>query len=251
MSGNVIITDAGHIRTIRMNRPDKKNAITFTMYEAVADALESANASDQVRCVIIAGVPGAFSAGNDLSDFLSVMETSSDAPNRPASRFLHALVRCRKPIVAAVNGLAVGIGATLLLHCDFVVAASDARFSTPFVSLGLVPEAASSLLAPLLFGHRRAFEFLVMGHALTAADAKAFGLVNLIVPPEEVDAQAMQAAREIADLPPDAVRLSRELIRGPVDALLARMDQENAIFAERLRSPEPRAAIEAFFAGRR
>jgi len=247
MSGDVIVTDADYIRTIRMDRPEKKNAITFAMYEAMAGGLESANTNDAVRCVIIAGVRGAFSAGNDLADFLSVMQNGSNAPNRPASRFMHALVGCRKPIIAAVSGLAVGIGATLLLHCDYVVAASDARFSTPFVSLGLVPEAASSLLAPLLFGHRRAFELLVMGHALTAADAKQSGLINLIVSPEEVDAQAMQAAVAIANLPVDAVRLSRELIRGPVDALLARMDRENAIFAERLRSPEPGAAIEAFF----
>lgn len=247
MSGDVIVTDASYIRTIRMNRVEKKNAINLAMYEAMAGALESANGSDAVRCVIIAGIPGAFSTGNDLTDFLSVIENNSDGSSRPASRFMRALVGCRKPIVAAVNGLAVGIGTTMLLHCDFVVAAIDARFATPFVSLGLVPEAASSLLAPLHFGYRRAFEILVMGHALTAVDAKSFGLINVIVPSEEVDLRAMQTAREIADLPLDAVRLSRELIRGPVDALLARMDQENAAFAERLRSEESRAAINAFF----
>lgn len=250
MTGDVIVSDSGAIRMIRMNRADKKNAITFAMYEAMAGALESANTSEALRCVIIAGVPGAFSAGNDLTDFLKIAD-SPGVPNRPVTQFLRALIGCRKPVVAAVNGLAVGIGATLLLHCDFVVASADARFSTPFVRLGLVPEAASSLVAPLLFGHRRAFEFLVMGHALTATDAKALGLINLIVPPGEVEAQAMQAAREIADLPAEAVRLSRELIRGPVDALLARVDQENSMFAERLRSPEPRAAIEAFFCRKR
>ena len=250
MTDDVIVTDSGAIRIIRMNRAGKRNAITFAMYEAMTGALQSANASDAVRCVIIAGVPGAFSAGNDLTDFLTIAD-SSDVPNRPVTQFLRALIGCRKPIVAAVNGLAVGIGATLLLHCDFVVASSDARFSTPFVRLGLVPEAASSLLAPLLFGHRHAFEFLVMGHALTATDAKALGLINLIVSPDELEAQAMQAAGEIADLPADSVRLSRELIRGPVDALLARVEQENSMFAERLRSPEPRAAIEAFFRRKR
>jgi enoyl-CoA hydratase/carnithine racemase len=250
LSGDVIVTGEGGIRSIRMNRPEKKNAITFAMYEAMAGALESANADDAVRCIIIAGVPGAFSAGNDLADFLKVME-NSEAPNRPASRFLRTLVCCRKPIVAAVNGLAVGIGATMLFHCDFVVAASDVRLSTPFVSLGLVPEAASSLLAPRLFGQRRAFEFLVMGRPLTAADANALGLINVVVPPDEVEARAMRAAQEIADLPAEAVRLSRELMRGPIEALLARMDQENAIFNQRLRSPEPRAAIEAFFRRKR
>jgi enoyl-CoA hydratase/carnithine racemase len=196
--------------------------------------------------VIITGVPGAFSAGNDLTDFLKIAE-SPGVPQRPVTQFLRALIGCRKPIVAAVNGLAVGIGATMLLHCDFVVASADARFSTPFVRHGLVPEAASSLVAPHLFGHRRAFEFLVMGRPLTATDAKELGLINLVVPPGEVEAQAMQAAHEIAALPEGAVLASRELIRGPVDALLGRVDQENAVFAERLRSPEPRAAIEAFF----
>jgi enoyl-CoA hydratase/carnithine racemase len=128
-----------------------------------------------------------------------------------------------------------------------VVAADDARFATPFVGLGLVPEAASSLLAPFHFGHRRAFEMLVMGHSFTAAEARTLGLINLVVPPDDVDAQAVQAAREIADLPEAAVRLTRELMRGPVDALHERMNQENAIFVERLRSGEARAAIEAFF----
>jgi enoyl-CoA hydratase/carnithine racemase len=251
MSGNVIIHDEGCIRLIRMNRAEKKNAITFAMYEAMAGALESANESDAVRCVIIAGVPGAFSAGNDLADFLSVIENSSDATKRPASRFLRALVGCRRPLVAAVNGLAVGIGTTMLLHCDFVVAASNARFSTPFVSLGLVPEAASSHLVPLLFGHRRAFELLVMGHTLTAVDAKALGLINLIVGPEAVDAGAMDAAREIADLPPQAVGVTRELMRGPRNSILERMEQENVLFAERLRSPETKAAIEGFFRRKR
>jgi enoyl-CoA hydratase/carnithine racemase len=217
------------------------------MYEAMAGALESASESGAVHCVIIAGVPGAFSAGNDLADFLSVIESGSDATKRPASRFLSALVDSRKPIVAAVNGLAVGIGTTMLLHCDFVVAATNARFSTPFVNLGLVPEAASSHLVPRLFGHRRAFELLVMGHALTATDAKALGLVNLIAGPETVDARAMEAAREIADLPPEALRVTRELIRGPLNAVRERMEQENALFAERLGTPETRAAIEAFF----
>jgi len=250
MISDAIITDSGAIRIIRMNRAEKRNAITFAMYEAMANALQSADTSEALRCVIIAGVPGSFSAGNDLTDFLKIAD-GSDVPNRPVTQFLRALIGCRKPVVAAVNGLAVGIGATLLLHCDFVVASADARFSTPFVSLGLVPEAASSLVGPLLFGHRSAFEFLVMGHALTATDAKALGLINLIVPPDEVEEQAMQAAREITELPAEAVRLSRELIRGPVDALLARVDQENSIFAERLRSPEPRAAIEAFFRRKR
>ena len=193
MTEHVIVTDADGIRTIRMNRPDKKNALTLAMYEAMTAALEGANADDSVRCVLIAGVPGAFSAGNDLADFRKAAE-SSGGLNRPALRFLPALVRCNKPLVAAVSGVAVGVGTTMLFHCDFVVAGSDAYFSTPFVSLGLIPEAASSLLAPRLMGQRRAFEFLVMGHPLNAMQAKEFGIANIVVAPEEVDTEGLKAA---------------------------------------------------------
>jgi enoyl-CoA hydratase/carnithine racemase len=250
MTEHVIVSDAGGIRTIRMNRPDKKNALTLAMYEAMTAALESANASDAVRCVLIAGVPGAFSAGNDLADFLLAAQ-SSGGLDRPALRFLPALIRCGKPLVAAVSGVAVGIGTTMLFHCDFVVAGTDARFSTPFVSLGLVPEAASSLLAPRLIGQRRAFELLVMGHPLDAAQAKDFGIANLVVAPQAVDAEALQAAREIAALPPGAVALARDLMRGAPDELLARVNQEAKIFSERLHSPEAKAAFEGFFARKR
>jgi enoyl-CoA hydratase/carnithine racemase len=250
MTEHVIVSDAGGIRTIRMNRPDKRNALTLAMYEAMTVALESANANDAVRCVLIVGVPGAFSAGNDLADFLNAAQ-SSGGLNRAALRFLPALVRCGKPLVAAVSGVAVGIGTTMLLHCDFVVAGTDARFSTPFVSLGLVPEAASSLLAPLLMGHRRAFEFLVMGRPLNATHAKDFGIANMVVAPQDVDAEALKAAREIAALPPGAVALSRGLMRGATDELLARIDQEAKIFSECLHSPEAKAAFEAFFARKR
>jgi enoyl-CoA hydratase/carnithine racemase len=250
LTEHVIVTDAGGIRTIRMNRPDKKNALTLAMYDAMTAALESANTSDAVRCVLIAGVPGAFSAGNDLADFLNAAQNSGGL-DRPALRFLPALVRCGKPLVAAVSGVAVGIGTTMLFHCDFVVAGTDARFSTPFVSLGLVPEAASSLLAPLLMGQRRAFELLVMGHPLDAAQAKDLGIANLVVAPQDVDAEALKAAHEIAALPPGAVALSRRLMRGATDELLARIDQEAELFSERLHSPEAKAAFEAFFARKR
>ena len=247
---HVIVTDADGIRTIRMNRPDKKNALTLAMYEAMTAALEGANADGSVRCVLIAGVPGAFSAGNDLTDFLKAAE-STDGLNRPALRFLSALVRCNKPMVAAVSGVAVGVGTTMLCHCDFVVAGSDAHFSTPFVSLGLIPEAASSLLAPRLMGHRRAFELLVMGRPLNATHAKEVGIANIVVAPEDVDAEGLKAAREIAALPAGAVALSRALMRGATDELVARIDQEAKIFSERLNSPEAKVAFEAFLARKR
>ncbi len=250
MSEYISVSDAESIRLIRMNRPDKKNALTSDMYEAMTQALDSANGNDAIRCIVIAGIPGAFSAGNDLQEFLA-LATSADGLARPVRNFLPALVNCQKPMVAAVSGLAVGVGTTMLLHCDFVVASSDARFSTPFTSLGLVPEAASSLLAPRVMGHARAFALLVMGRPLDAAQAKEAGLVNVIVAPDAVDAEAMKAAREIAALPPGAVAASRALLRGAREPRLARIDEEAEIFKARLKSSEARAAFEAFFARKR
>ena len=162
MTEHVIVTDQGPIRTIRMNRPEKKNALTFAMYDAMSEAITSAGGSSPIRCLMICGVPGAFSAGNDLGDFMKAA-TSGGGLGNSIIGFLHTLARCERPLVAAVTGVAVGIGTTMMLHCDYAVAASDARFTTPFVALGLVPEAASSLIAPRVMGHRRAFELLVMG----------------------------------------------------------------------------------------
>ena len=245
MSGHVTVEDAGAVRTVRMNRPDKKNALTGAMYAAMADALEGANNHGEIRCTIIAGAPGAFSAGNDLVEF-SEAAASGEGLAAPVVRFLHALARSERPLVAAVQGLAVGVGTTMLLHCDHVIASTDARFSTPFVNLGLVPEAASSLLAPSLMGHRRAFELLVMGRPLDAAAAQACGLVNAVVPADQVEVKAMKAARHIAALPAEAVAVSRRLMRGSPDATAARIDEEVRLFKERLRSTEAQSAFNAF-----
>jgi enoyl-CoA hydratase/carnithine racemase len=245
MSNNVQITDDGPVRTIRMDRPDKKNALTAEMYEAMAAAIEHAGTDPSVRCVLIAGRPGAFTAGNDLAEFLKAAE-SGEGLGTNTVRFLHALARSQRPLVAAVQGVAVGLGTTMLLHCDFVVAGVNARFSTPFVSLGLVPEAASSLLAPGLMGHRRAFALLVMGRAFDATAAQACGLVNAVVSPADVDATAMKAARDIAALPAEAVAESRRLMRGPPEQIVGLMNKEVDLFKERLRSPEARAAFNAF-----
>jgi enoyl-CoA hydratase/carnithine racemase len=247
MSEPVIVRDEGAIRTIRMNRPDKKNALTVAMYQAMGTALDGANTDDTVKCVLIAGVPGAFTAGNDLQDFLAATQASRGL-DRPTLRFLASLARCQKPMVAAVSGVAVGVGTTMLLHCDFVVVGTDARLSTPFVGLGLVPEAASSLLAPRLMGPRRAFELLVMGHPLDAMQAQEFGIANRVVAPQDVDDEALKAAREIATLPPAAVAASRKLLRGAGDEVMARIDEEGRQFGERLQSPEAKAAIQAFLA---
>ena len=243
MSDLVVVTDDSGIRTIRMNRPEKKNALTQPMYAAMTAALDEAGTNDAIRCVVMAGAPGAFSAGSDIGDFQKRAETGLEPVTVD---FLYALIRNRKPLVAAVNGLAVGIGTTMLFHCDHVVAATGAVFSTPFVKLGLIPEAASSLLAPLRMGHARAFALLVMGRPLSAEEAKAAGIVNTVIDAEKVDAAALQAAREIAALPPGAVALSRQLLRGQLDAVAERVDTEAIHFKERLRSDEARAAFAAF-----
>jgi len=245
MSEPVIVTDESGIRVIRMNRPEKKNALTQPMYAAMTAALAEANASAATRCVIVAGAAGAFCAGNDIGDFQKRAESGFESMS---VEFLYALARNKKPLVAAVGGLAVGIGTTMLLHCDYVVAAADATFSTPFVKLGIIPEAASSLLGPLRLGHARAFELLVMGHPLSADAARAAGLVNAVVDAAAVEATALAAAREIAGLPAGAVAAARQLMRGRSEDVVARIGTETEIFKERLGSDEARAAFAAFFA---
>jgi enoyl-CoA hydratase/carnithine racemase len=246
MTEHVIVTDDGPIRLVRLNRPAKKNALTGDMYDALTAALDGAAAASDIRCVVLAGGPGAFCAGADLQDFRDAAQHDGLRPQ--AKRFLHCLAAPEKPLVAAVQGIAVGIGTTMLLHCDYVVASDDARFATPFVHLGLVPEAGSSLLGPRLMGTPRAFELLVMGRPFDAATAKSVGLVNAVVAATEVEAEAMKAAREIAALPAEAVSISRRLIRGSTDETVRRIDEETEIYRTRLQSPEARAAFAAFFA---
>jgi enoyl-CoA hydratase/carnithine racemase len=246
MSEHVLVSDEGAVRTIRMNRPEKKNALTLTMYAAITQALREAEGHDAIRCVIIAGASGVFTAGNDIADF---MQASEHGWARPALDFLQALARGEKPLVAAVNGIAVGIGTTMLFHCDHVVAADDATISTPFLKLGLIPEAASTLLAPLSMGYTRAFSLLAMGRPLSAAQAREAGIVNTVVEAAAVDAAAMQAAQEIAALPPAIVRVTRRLMRRQFhDAVLDRLEAEGRNFTELLQSDEARAAFAAFFA---
>jgi enoyl-CoA hydratase/carnithine racemase len=245
MTDHVIIKDEGAIRTIRMNRPDKKNALTAEMYVAMAGAIETAGGASPIRAILIMGVPGAFSAGNDLGDFMKAA-MGGEGLGDSVLNFLYALARCERPLVAGVQGVAVGIGTTMMLHCDYAVAASDARFSTPFIALGLVPEAASSLIGPRLMGQRRAFELLVMGKPLSGEEAKAAGLVNQVVPADQVDAEAMKAAQAIAALPPEGVAISRRLMKGEPGEIIKRIDEEAAQFKLRLGSPEARQAFEAF-----
>jgi enoyl-CoA hydratase/carnithine racemase len=249
-TGRVLVQDEAGIRIVRLDRPQKKNALTLAMYAQMERALREADQSDAVRCVVIAGTPGVFTAGNDIADFMKAASGGGDW-DRAAMRFLDALARCRKPMVAAVGGLAVGIGTTMLLHCDHVVMARDASLSTPFLKLALVPEAASTLLAPLRMGHARAFSLLAMGRPLSAAEAKEAGLVNTVVDAADVEAAALDAAREIAALPPRALAIARALMRGPIEAVIGRMEEEATHYQDLLRSDEARAAFQAFLARRK
>ena len=250
MSELIVVTDDGPVRMVRMNRPDKKNALTMAMYDAMAAAIEDASSNAALRCLLIAGHPTAFCAGNDIGDLLKAAGAGG-ALGQPILRFLYALARCDKPLVAAVRGNAIGVGTTMLMHCDHVVASHDARFATPFVGLGLVPEAASSLIAPRLMGQARAFSLLVMGRPLGADEAKAAGIVNTVVAPDAVETEAMQAAAEIAALPPQAVAASRRLMRGAPDEIVARIDQEAVEFKARLQSAEAQSAFMAFMTRKR
>lgn len=249
MSDLVLINDDGPVRTIRMTRPDKKNALTMAMYDAMAGGIETAPAAN-IRCLLIGGAPTVFCAGNDIGDFLQAA-MGGGGLGTPILRFLHALARCETPLVAAVQGNAVGVGTTMLMHCDHVVASTEAKFTTPFVSLGLVPEAASSLIAPRLLGHARAFSMLVMGKPLNADEAKAAGLINIVAPPDAVEAEAVKAARHITGLPPQAVLASRRLMRGNPDEIVARIDEEAEEFKARLKSAEAQAAFTAFMTRKR
>ena len=241
---DIIISNEGSIRKIRINRPEKKNALTLAMYETMAAAIEEAGADTGVRCLLLAGSPEIFCAGNDLNDFVAMAR--SGALGAQIVRFLHALARCEKPVVASVSGAAVGVGTTMLLHCDQVIASDTAVLLTPFVSLGLLPEAGSSLIAPRLMGHGRAFSLLVMGKALSAEEAKASGIVTAIVPGADLDAQSLAAAREIAALPPESLAAARRLMRGSVEEIVARIDEEAEAFKTRLASPEAQNAFAAF-----
>ncbi|MFM1815984.1 MAG: hypothetical protein RLZ98_2679 [Pseudomonadota bacterium] len=242
---SIRITIADGVQVIRICRPEKKNALTGAMYAEISDALSGGDADPAVGVHVFLGQPGCFSAGNDISDFLS-----GPAGAAAALTFVRQLPFVLKPIVAAVDGLAVGIGTTLLFHCDLVYASQEARFQTPFLDLGLVPEAGSSLLAPRLMGHARAFELLVLGETFDATHAAEAGLVNRIVPAQELEAHAMAAAMRLASKPPEALRLSRQLLRGDPAELDKRVTREAELFEARLSTPEAREAFAAFLAKR-
>ena len=246
-----------HIRTetkdgvlrIEIDRPDKKNALTAAMYQAMADAIKAAEADAKVRVVLIHGKADLFTAGNDLQDFLDNPPRDDD---RPVFQFLYGISQAQKPIVAAVAGAAVGIGTTMLLHCDLVYAAPNARLQLPFVNLGLVPEAASSLLLPALIGYQRAAELLLLGEPFSAHKGKEIGLVTEVVPESELFDTAMAQAKKLAAKPAASLRLTKQLMKqGHMAAVAQRIKLESDHFGERLGSPEAKEAFSAFLQRRK
>jgi enoyl-CoA hydratase/carnithine racemase len=237
------------VATIEIARPEKKNAITAAMYQAMCDALKGAQDDGSVRSVLITGQPGIFTSGNDIEDFMSrPPHSGSDNSESSVFQFMKALVGCDKPVIAAVTGSAIGIGTTMLLHCDFVYVADEARLAMPFVSLGLVPEFASSLIVPALMGRARAAEKLLLGDPFTGADAVDCGIANAVLPAGEVLNHARRVAERFNALPPGAVRESKKLLRRAGGTqVLETIAAEGAVFGERLRSPEAREAFQAFF----
>jgi enoyl-CoA hydratase/carnithine racemase len=235
------------VATIELARTDKKNALTSAMYSAMTDALAAAEADPGVRAILLHGTRDCFTAGNDLKDFLAGPAGASQA-----LRFISALSQVGKPVVAGVGGPAVGIGTTLLLHCDLVYAAPSARFQLPFVPLGLVPEGASSLLLPMAAGYRRAAELLLLGQPFSAEKALDAGIVTEIVPEEGLLERARTSAAAIAALPPESVRLTKRLMKRPLASGIAeQMAEEARLFAERLQSAEAKEAMSAFLEKRK
>jgi len=241
------------VATIEIARPEKKNALTVAMYQAMADALAAAQADAAVRAVLFTGQPGVFTSGNDIEDFMArALDTGGDFMDTPVFRFMRALLEIDKPVVAAVTGAAVGIGTTMLLHCDFVYVSDEARLAMPFVGLGLVPEFASSLVLPQLMGHRLAAEKLLLGDPFTPEQAVECGIANAVLPAAEVVNHARRVAERFNGLPPGAVRESKRLLHAPQrEQILQVIRTEAEVFARRLRSPEAMEAFQAFFQKRK
>ena len=244
MTDNILVERQGAVQIIRMNRPDKKNALTRAMYATMSAALAAGDADPEVRVHVFLGVPGAFSSGNDLADFM-IVATGGDGGTEVWD-FLMALAKVEKPMVSGVDGIAVGIGTTLNLQCDLTFATPRTVFRTPFVDLGLVPEAGSSLLAPRILGQQAAFALLGLGEGFSAERAKAAGLIYEVVEEAALEASVLAAAGQIAAKPPQALKIARDLMRGSRDDLVARIGEESEHFRERLKSDEARAALTAF-----
>ena len=246
---DIELTRTHDVLTIAFNRPERKNAITAAMYQTMADALTEAQQDPATRAIHIRGSAGIFSAGNDLEDFMKQPPVGEDAP---VFQFLRAISSAEKPIVASVAGAAVGIGTTLLLHCDLVYAADTATFSLPFSQLGLCPEAASSLLLQRVAGYQNAAEKLMLGEAFDAKEAQRMGFVNRLLPAAEVDAFALQQAQKLAALPASSLRVTKQLMkRAAQHEIQTQMTDEAVHFAKMLLAPEAKEAFKAFFEKRK
>lgn len=250
MSAHIDVTRHGTVQVLTIRRPEKRNALTQDMYRALTDGLMAGDEAPDVGAHVILGQPGIFSSGNDINDFLAAAKGARALPE-DVVRFVEYLPQVAKPLVAGVDGAAVGVGATFLLHCDLVYATPAASLSTPFLDLGLVPEAASSLLLPRRTGHQRAFEMLVLGDPFDAERAREAGLVNAVVEPEVLETRTIGAAERLASKPPHALAIARRLLRGDPEPVLTRMREEADYFRACLGSAEAREAFEAFLDKRR
>lgn len=245
MTQHVVAEKSDKILTLTLNRPDKKNALTRAMYQTLAAEIANADSDPDVRCILIKANGDMFTAGNDLADFAAVGNSTAAPAPADANPLLPALAKARTPIVAAVNGRAVGVGVTMLLHCDMVYVAEDALLIAPFVNLALVPEAGSSLLMPLRIGHARAFEMFVLGEPVNAEKAVNWGIANRAVPPAQLHSAARATAIAIAARAPASVVATKSLMRDET-VLLARMSQESGHFIRQLKSAEFKEAFTAF-----
>jgi len=244
MTENIKIDHRDHVLTLTFARAGKKNALTNAMYGALADAIVAAETDKAARVIVLRGEGDMFTSGNDVGEF-AMMATGAFKGERHVTRFLDAITRSTRPLVAAVQGRAVGIGTTMLLHCDFVVLADDARLTTPFVNLALVPEAASSLLLPLRIGYARAYQMFALGEAMDAKTALQLGVANRVVPLDQLQAEAASVAAKLAKLPAGALAATKRLMRN-AEVLASQIIAESAVFAERLTTMEAREAFTAF-----
>lgn len=248
MSGTIETSAADGVLTLRMSRPEKKNALTDAMYHALADAMLAGNESgdESVGAVLLTGAGGNFTTGNDIGDFLKASQSGDGSGESGVSRFLIAQIDMAKPFVAAVEGLAIGVGATTLFQCDYVVASETADIRTPFLDLGVVAENGASYLAPRIMGHQRAFEMLCLGEPFGARRAHEAGVVNKVVPAGEAEAEGFAVAKRLAAKPREAMRITRAMLRADPETVRAASKAESAAFGERLKSDEARAAFMAF-----
>ena len=248
---DILTSKKNGILIIEFNRPEKKNSITAAMYQIIADALKDAQSDMKVRVILFCGKPEIFTAGNDLEDFMD-SASQGELADRPVAQFMLQLIAATKPVIAAVAGAAVGIGTTMLLHCDLVYAADNAKFSTPFARLGLCSEFASSMLLPQLVGYQRAAEKLFLGEPFSAQEAFEMGMINKVLPPDELLPFAKEQAAKLVTLPASSLRTTKSLMKSDqIDKILAKIEEEGKHFGAMLLAPEAKEAFNAFFEKRK